>query len=223
MKVLTYSLLAMLCGLLFVPSSAWGQTKQYKQMHMGNRNFSSGRYADAELDYRRVLKAAPGNARATFNLGDTYLGRNNAEEAKKLFKAAAGRESNKVMRGMAYHNLGYIYQKEEKLDSAIACYKEALRNNPSDDNARYNLALCQKLLKDNPKGGSSNQPKPQPKTPPSNSGQEQQQRDRDEDSKNDMSDESVQQLLELSRREEQETRKKINEAQPVRRGLRKNW
>lgn len=202
--------------------STHAQTEAYKQMHRGNRDFRADRMEQAGERYLDVLSRQPGQARALFNLGDVSLARGATAEAKSYFKQAAQNEKNKIVKGMAYHNLGYIYQTAYDLDSAIVCYKEALRNNPHDDNARYNLALCQKLRKSG-QGAASPQQKEQ-------QGEDaEQQKSNQSKSKSatqageDVSDESMRQLLDLARRKEQETREKLNNATPTRRGLRKNW
>lgn len=57
--------------------------------------------------------------------------------------------------------------KAKTYDKAVEAYKEALRNNPTDEETRYNLAVAQEMLKKNPpqndnqdnKGGGDNQNK----------------------------------------------------------------
>ena len=50
----------------------------------------------------------------------------------------------------AFHNLGNVFMKEKNYTEAVEAYKNALRNNPSDDETRYNYALAKKMLKENP-------------------------------------------------------------------------
>ena len=40
--------------------------------------------------------------------------------------------------------------KEKNYTKAVETYKNALRNNPADEETRYNFALAKKMLKDNP-------------------------------------------------------------------------
>ena len=44
--------------------------------------------------------------------------------------------------------MGVILQSSKQFPQCIEAYKQALRNNPKDDETRYNLALAQKQLKD---------------------------------------------------------------------------
>lgn len=198
------------------------QTQAYKQMHRGNRDFRAGRMESAGERYLEVLSRQPGQARALFNLGDVCLARGATAEAKSYFMQAARKEDNKIVKGMAYHNLGYIYQTAHNLDSAIVCYKEALRNNPHDDNARYNLALCQKLRKSGQGAASQQREEQQGKEAQQQKSQQSDNKSNPQQGEN-VSDASMRQLLDLARRKEQETREKLNNAVPARRGLRKNW
>ena len=49
----------------------------------------------------------------------------------------------------AYYNLGNTYFQMKKLPEAAEAYKNTLRRNPNDDEARYNLAYVLELMKQN--------------------------------------------------------------------------
>ena len=109
------------------------------------------------------------------------------------------------------------------MEEAIKYYKEALRNNPNDDDTRYNLALCQKQLKDKQQQqqpqseqGQGKEEEQQPEEPEQNPQKQQTQ--------GGMSNENAEQLLNLSRQSERETRERINnQPQPRRKQFPKNW
>ena len=118
---------------------------------------------------------------------------------------------------------------------AIQAYKEALRYNPNDDETRYNLALCKKLLKNNPQKNkernqdSKNKDKEKRKKDKENKDN---QRDKNEkkDKKqnpkeNQMSKENAEQLLNAALQDEKATQQRISKAiqQSSRRKLQKNW
>lgn len=48
----------------------------------------------------------------------------------------------------AYHNIGNTLMQQKRCKEAVSAYKNALRNNPSDDESRYNLALAQECAKE---------------------------------------------------------------------------
>ena len=133
-------------------------------IRQGNRMFRHGRVDDAATEYLKAMQIDSLNPQALYNRGRAILQKgiklssseqtNTMNEVDSLFRkadslfvAAAQLEVNPIRRAMSYHNIGWIYQKWSKLEMAIEAYKEALRNNPNDEETRYNLALCQWQLK----------------------------------------------------------------------------
>ena len=57
-------------------------------------------------------------------------------------------EKGKSNLAQIYHNMGVIFHSQKDYAKAVEAYKQSLRNNPKDDETRYNLALAQKMLKD---------------------------------------------------------------------------
>lgn len=206
-----YRILFLLLGLSF--QTTFAQNEEWKLIHKGNRCFHEKQYNAAGVLYGKVLQMNPGNARASYNLGNVKTAQNKGEEALLLYQTAAEHEKSPQIRSMAYHNRGYIYQRmagssanagerQQNLIAAIAEYKQALRHNPLSEASRYNLALCQKQLKENP---DSPQDKPQ-----------QQKQEKPQEQKQN------EPLMNYTRQAEKQTRQKIN-AQPRQRSLEKNW
>ena len=221
-------------------SAAFGQTAEYRHIHAGNRYFRAHDYKNAEASYLRAVKADPKSSRARLNLGDTYLAQNNTDEALKQFEAAAKSEQAKDVRAMAYHNIGYVHHKKQELDKAIENYKQALRLNPHDEDTRYNLALAQRQKKQqdqqNKDQNKDQQKQDQQKQHQDKQNQDQNQQKQDQNQQQNqnqqqqpqqqqgMSDQNVEQLLNLSRQAEEQTRRRIDQAQqPRRKQLPKNW
>ncbi len=102
---------------------------------------------------------------ATYNLGNTIYKSKQYNEAKQNYKLALSTAKTKAEKHKAYHNLGNVYMREKKYDKAVDSYKNALKNNPKDEETRYNLAVAQRKLKQNPspKNKPKNKDKKQPK------------------------------------------------------------
>lgn len=222
---------------------AIAQTPYWSQMRRGMKNFSQEDYAAASDNYRRAQALRPDDARPTFNLGASLMGQHSANEAMEAFQKASETATDPILRSMAYHNMGYIaqqtsltcepQQKSEYLKQAIEHYKNALRSNPADDNARYNLALCQKQLKQSQQDqqqqqnqqNQQNQQDQQNQKDKKDQQQKQDQQDQQQQNQQDQHqqnqpepndprqqnrDPQTQQLLNLSRQAEQRTRDRIN-------------
>ena len=71
-----------------------------------------------------------------------------AKEAMEQYDSASRLEKDKKKLAQIYHNMGVILQSSKQLPQCIEAYKQSLRNNPKDNETRYNLALAQKQLKD---------------------------------------------------------------------------
>ena len=68
-------------------------------------------------------------------------------------------ESKFAKRGVASYNLGNVFMKEKDYTQAVEAYKQALRNDPTDDETRYNYAYAKQKLKENPPKNDKNKDK----------------------------------------------------------------
>ncbi len=196
------------------------QTPEWINLHKGNSAFKAGNMSTAEKAYRQALKANPRSARAAFNLGDVYLNKKDAQNALKFYEQAAKQEKSKLVRAMAYHNIGTICQRHQLYGDAIKAYQEALRNNPNDNETRYNLALCKRLNKNN-----KDQQKQQQKQEQEQQKQQKEKEKQQPKPKEQMSKENAEQLLNATIQDEKATQQRLKKAmqQPSRRTVEKNW
>ncbi len=118
-----------------------------KWVNKGLKAYERADYDTAELAFRKVLATDPLNAVAAYNLGLTEVELNKNLEAAHFFKKAAKAASDQDLKSKAYFNQGNIWYHKKKYEQAVDAYKNALRNNPEDEEARYNLALAQMKLK----------------------------------------------------------------------------
>ena len=103
-------------------------------------------FATAEAYYRQAIAKDPGNAAARYNLGNLYYNKDINHEAVERHSQAAEVAPEKPIKHNSFHNQGNAFMKQKKYKEAIEAYKNALRNNPKDDETRYNLALAKKML-----------------------------------------------------------------------------
>lgn len=221
--------------LLAVSAIASAQTDR-KFVRDGNRMYHSQDYAKAEVLYRKALSKNPSNSQAAYNLGCALMMQNKDSAAVTQYQKAAKMETNKTRRAMAWHNIGVICQNHKMFGDAINAYEESLRNNPKDDETRYNLALCkrqQKNQKQNDKNKNDDKNKQKDKNGKDNKKEE----DKDKNKKNDkndnkqqqpkeqMSKDNAEQLLNAAMQEEQNTQQRLRKAMQHQRSrsLQKNW
>lgn len=112
-----------------------------------NKALSEEKFVEAEVDYRRAIAKSKENIAAPFNLGNAYYNKETYGEAFGRFKQAGESATDKKSKHMAYHNMGNVFMKRKEYEKAVEAYKEALRNNPTDEETRYNLALAKEMLK----------------------------------------------------------------------------
>ena len=134
---------------------------------------------------------------------------------------------------MVFHNLGVVCQQHQLYQQAITAYEESLRNNPNDNETRYNLALCKKLLKNQPRQNQNkNKQDKNKQNNKKNNRQTQNNKNQDKQNPNNqpqpkeqMSKDNAEQLLNAAMQEEQATQQRLKDAmrQPQRRKLQKNW
>lgn len=135
--------------LLLVPVFAFAQ-KPDNDMAKGNEEFKQKQYRDAEADYRISKSKSPAKASADYNLGNAIYRQGQKAEAFLAYSRALENAHTKQQKHMAYHNMGNVFMDAKGYQNAVEAYKNALRNNPYDEQTRYNYALAKKMLKDNP-------------------------------------------------------------------------
>ncbi|MBQ9654852.1 MAG: VWA domain-containing protein [Prevotella sp.] len=212
--------------LLLAATGAQAQTDR-QLVRQGNKQFRLGNAAEAEVSYRKAVEKNQRNPQANYNLGNALMQQRKDSLAIMQYEKAAKLETNPLRRAQAYHNMGVICQQHQMFSEAIEAYKEALRNNPTDDQTRYNLALC-KRQQQNQQQNQNQQNQDQQKK---NQDQQQQDRQQKQDQqkpqpdRQQMSKENAEQLLNAAMQEEKQTQERMKKAQqqPQRRQLQKNW
>ncbi|MDZ4148182.1 MAG: tetratricopeptide repeat protein [Flavobacteriaceae bacterium] len=119
----------------------------------GNKEFKEKKLIDAEATYRKAFSANLKNAVPEYNLGNTLYADEHIDAAKSKYASSAESAQSKADKHRAFHNLGNTYMLQKKYQQAVDAYKNSLRNDPTDDETRYNLALAKKMLEKDNKGG----------------------------------------------------------------------
>ena len=218
-------------------------------IRQGNRAFKSQKWAAAETQYRKAIFKNQKNPQAIYNLGCALLMQQKDSLAMVQFGNAAQLESNIFRRSKSYHNMGVVMQNHQQYAQAIEYYKMALRCNPQDNETRYNLALCKKLLKNNQQNQNNKNNKDKNKNDKNKDKKNDKNKNKDGQNKNDqnkdkqnknqdknnsdknkqnqekMSRDNADQLLNAAIQQEKATKRKMQKAmsQPRRKVYDKNW
>lgn len=205
--------------------------RQY--IRTGNKYYRQQNFVKAEAEYRKSLSVNPENTQALYNLGCALLMQKKDSVAVQQFQKAGELEKTPLRKAMVYHNIGFACQSHKLYADAINAYKESLRNNPSDNETRYNLALCQRLNKQeknrqkqqnkddkNKKDGKDKNDKQKQDKKQNEQNKQQQQKNQEK-----MSKDNAEQLLNAAMQNEQATQRRVKDAmrQNRSRKLSKNW
>jgi len=190
--------------------------KERSMARKGNRFYADSSFTEAEVAYIRALDENPQLREAQFNLGNTAIRQEKFDEAIEQLSVLAETSEDKMEKAEIYHNIGNThlakYQKalqdqqeaknaSEELDKSIEAYKNALRNNPMDDETRYNLAVAQKLKKEGP--------------PPEEQQQQQQQQQQDQQQQDQQEQNQEQQEQEQNQEQQQQEQQQQQQAQEI--------
>ncbi|WP_044534362.1 tetratricopeptide repeat protein [Bacteroides intestinalis] len=222
--------------LLLTAISVSAQKAERDYIRKGNRAYKDSTYVNAEVNYRKAIDVNPKSAISMYNLGNTLMQQNKLQEAMEQFVAATKMEKDKGNLAQIYHNMGVIFQSGKDYAKAVEAYKESLRNNPKDNETRYNLALAQKMLKDqeqNQQNQDQNQDKKEQEKEQDKDKQDQKEQDQQnqdqqqqppQPQENQMSKENAEQLLKSVMQDEKDVQDKVKKQQVIQGGrLEKDW
>ena len=208
--------------------------RQY--IRSGNKYYRQQNFVKAEAEYRKSLSVNPENPQALYNLGCALMMQKKDSVAVEQFEKPRKVETGRMRKAKIYHNIGFVCQSHKLYGDAIKAYKESLRNNPADDESRYNLALCQRLNKSEQNRNKNQQNKDknkdqQKKKQDKKKDQNKDKNDNKQDKKNQdkqqekMSRDNAEQLLNAAMQNEQATQRRVKDAMRQRRSrkLDKNW
>lgn len=145
MKTLLF-IVFLLCGL------AAGAQSTNQLLRQANELYRQQQYDQAEALYQEVIAREPGNTTAAFNRANALYRLGRSDEAISLLDELTKHASaDAALKGKTFYNKGAILSAGKKLEESIEAYKNALRHNPADTQARENLqkALLE-LKKKNP-------------------------------------------------------------------------
>ncbi len=146
--------------LIFLTTRCFSQA-EFSDIRQGNKYFADGKYAEADASYRTALKVDSTSFPALYNLGNTLYREKKYADAEELFLKLSEKEQDKQRLAKVWYNAGNACMKQteellgnqdfenglKKLQSAVEAYKQAMRNDPLDKDAKFNFSIANELLK----------------------------------------------------------------------------
>jgi tetratricopeptide (TPR) repeat protein len=126
----------------------------------GNEAYNNKQYELAQENYKKALNNNSINSKAQYNLGNALYRNKKSEDALNAYDVAIQNSKLPTEKQGAFYNKGVVLQQSKKLPECIAAYKDALRLNPADEDARINLQLAlqqQQEQKENKEKDKKNQ------------------------------------------------------------------
>lgn len=145
---------------LMICISSFSQAER-KFIREGNKNYDEKAFGNSEISYQKALAKDSASFAAKYNLANALLKQKKYDLAEVNYNQAKELTADKNYLSKLNYNLGnaqllqsydLIQQKNAqeamaKVTESIDSYKNALRNIPDDNEAKYNLAFAKELLK----------------------------------------------------------------------------
>lgn len=236
MKQRVTTIILLVIATLCVGQAAAQKMPERALVRKGNRQYERQNY-DASIDnYARALQADPANFEAKFNTANVQFRKELIEKSEQtLRKLAQDSTRTDIERGEVAYNLGNTLFVQQKLEEALNCYRDAMRFNPDDKEAKFNYALTKELLKQQQQQQQQQQ-QDQNNQNQDNKEQEQNQNEEQQDRENDQNQEQEQQqpqpeiseqeqqaMLEAIQAQEDKTQEKLKEKRGIVIRGGKNW
>ena len=174
----------------------------------GNQAFDISNNVEAEKNYRRATATGQKKDIAQYNMGATLQQDNYIEEALLVYADAIEITKGRPNTHRNFHNIGNALMQLKDYKRAVEAYKNALRNNPNDDETRYNYALAKKMLEDEKNKDEENKDDKDNKDNKDQQNDKDKKGDKDKDQKGDNQEDPKDQLGD---KEEDEKNKKEND------------
>lgn len=149
--------------LLLLPLTEASAKNDKKLIRQGNKEYHNENFQEAELKYRKAGEINADNYKADFNLADALYKKEAYSEAAGKFEFLKDKVEDKKIAADVAYNLGNSYFMQAKkasesqdmqamqmsmthMKKAVEAFKDALRKNPADNDARHNYELAKRVL-----------------------------------------------------------------------------
>lgn len=217
---------------------------EHKLIRRGNRAYSKNDYLESEVQYREALERNKHSFKANFNLGDALYKQNKFSDSDSIFNGINTSALSDADKSIIYYNRGNSLFKQNKFKESVDAYKMALKYNPNDNDAKYNLSEALRMMQNqqnqsnNKQQNNSNdskdnkdqkddktQDKKEEKKDNNNNKQDNQNKNNQQQQQPKISKEDAERMLQALQQHEKDIQDKLNkkQAKPVSGASIKNW
>src|SRR5688500_15989429 len=132
--------------LFFISIESGFAQRDYSQARKGDQSYEEGRFPDAETAYRKAFEISP-KPSTSYNLANSMFLQDRRPEAIAEYQKAITSSKDPDVRSRAYYNMGNAYFQNNELEQRIKAYKESLKINTTDEDAKKNLMLAMRQLR----------------------------------------------------------------------------
>ena len=208
----------------------------------GDKHYTDSLYEKSEIQYRKALEKDANGVNAFYNLGNSLLMQSKAKDAMDQYKIVEKKVDEAGKLAQIHHNMGVIYHGSKDYAAAVESYKQSLRENPNDDETRYNLALAMRKLKEQQQQQQQQEQQEQQQQEQQQQEQQQQEQQQQEQQQQEqqqqeqqqqkeqqqqeqqMSKENAEQILQAAMQDEKDVQEKVKKMMQMQgRKLEKDW
>lgn len=112
----------------------------------GNKQYNDSLYVEAEVSYKKSLAKNHSLNKVKFNLANSLFKQSRYDESIDVLNEIINSTADSMLKSDSYYNIGNNFLQQQNLQEAVDSYKNCLRINPEDEQARYNLSKALTLL-----------------------------------------------------------------------------
>ena len=138
---------ALVVALLLGGEVSAQQMRERGLVRRGNREFKREKFEKSVDSYQEALKHNPNSFEAKYDLASALYRTERYDKAEKTLQAIVNDSTRtELERGEVAYNLGNTQFAQQKYKEALSSYRQAMRCNPNDEDAKFNYAFTKLLL-----------------------------------------------------------------------------
>jgi Ca-activated chloride channel family protein len=134
-------------------TAAHAQNQADALIRQGNKLYEQQKFDAATTNYQKAIIKDPNYTPGLFNLGNSLYQQQKFDASRQVMTATANATKDQTAKAGVNYNIGNTYMAEKKWEDAVNSYKQTLRNNPNDLDAKYNLSYAEQMMKKQQGGG----------------------------------------------------------------------